>query len=226
MKTIHKKIIDFNDYELNYLNYEEALIYDKRTYIEFYFSALKTNHSLIFTFFNNNDYNSKIIKICLFLFTFGLYLTVNTLFFSDSTMHKIYEDQGIFNLNYQIPKICLSTTISVFISFIIKLLSLTQKNILEIKRLKSVKIMINRFPKVLNHIKLKFILFYVLSLIFLIFFWYYLSCFCVVYKNTQTYLIKNTSISFCISLLYPFFLLLIPGTLRIPSLHKKEKKYK
>ena len=225
-KTIHKKINDFNDYELNNLNYEEALIYDKRTYIEFYFSALKTNHSLIFTFFNNNDYNSKIIKICLFLFTFGLYLTVNTLFFSDSTMHKIYEDQGIFNLNYQIPKICLSTTISVFISFIIKLLSLTQKNILEIKRLKSVKIMINRFPKVLNHIKLKFILFYVLSLIFLIFFWYYLSCFCVVYKNTQTYLIKNTSISFCISLLYPFFLLLIPGTLRIPSLHNKEKKYK
>ena len=105
-KNIHKKKInDFNDYELNNLNYEEALIYDKRTYIEFYFSALKTNHSLI--------------KICLFLFIFGLYLTVNTLFFSDSTMHKIYEDQGIFNLNYQIPKICLSTTISVFISFII-----------------------------------------------------------------------------------------------------------
>ena len=225
-KNIHKKKInDFNDYELNNLNYEEALIYDKRTYIEFYFSALKTNHSLIFTFFNNNDYNSKIIKICLFLFIFGLYLTVNTLFFSDSTMHKIYEDQGIFNLNYQIPKICLSTTISVFISFIIKLLSLTQKNILEIKRLKSLKIMINRFPKVLDHIKLKFILFYVLSLVFLIFFWYYLSCFCVVYKNTQTYLIENTLISFCTSLLYPFFLLLIPGTLRIPSLHKKEKKY-
>ena len=207
------------------MTYEEALIYDKRTYIEFYFSALKTNHSLIFTFFNNNDYNSKIIKICLFLFIFGLYLTVNTLFFSDSTMHRIYEDHGIFNLNYQIPKICLSTTISVFISFIIKLLSLTQKNILEIKRLKTLKLMINRFPKVLMHIKMKFILFYVLSFIFLFFFWYYLSCFCVVYKNTQTYLIKNTLISFCISLLYPFFLLLIPGTLRIPSLSKNEHKY-
>ena len=208
------------------MKYEEALIYDKRTYIEFYFSSLKTNHSLIFTFFNNNDYNSKILKICLFLFIFGLYLTVNTLFFSDSTMHRIYEDHGIFNLNYQIPKICLSTTISVFISFIIKLLSLTQKNILEIKRLKTLKLMINRFPKVLMHIKMKFILFYVLSFIFLFFFWYYLSCFCFVYKNTQTYLIKNTLISFCSSLLYPFFLLLIPGTLRIPSLHKKKKNYK
>ena len=86
--------------------------------------------------------------------------------------------------------------------------------------------MINRFPKVLKNIKMKFVLFYVLSFIFLILFWYYLSCFCVVYKNTQTYLIKNTLISFCSSLLYPFFLLLIPGTLRIPSLHKKEKKYK
>ena len=41
------------------------------------------------------DANSKIIKLCLFLFSFTLYFTVNALFFNDTTMHKIYDDQGI-----------------------------------------------------------------------------------------------------------------------------------
>ena len=53
---------------------------------------------LIFTFYT--DYNSKIIKIILFLFSFALSFTKNTLIFNDSTIHQIYEDQGKFNIIY------------------------------------------------------------------------------------------------------------------------------
>ena len=48
-------------------------------------------------------------------------------------MHKIYIDQGMFNFIYQIPKILFSTIISSSINIIIKLLSLIERNILEIK---------------------------------------------------------------------------------------------
>ena len=58
---------------------------------------------------------------------------------------------------------------------------------------------------------------------FLGIFWYYISCFCVIYKNTQIYVIKDTSITFILSLLYPFGLCLIPGIFRIPSLRAKKK---
>ena len=50
------------------------------------------------------------------------------------------------------------------------------------------------------------------------FFWYYISCFCAVYKNTQIILIEDTIISFTLSMLYPFGLNLIPGMFRIPAL--------
>ena len=86
--TIKNKIF-FNDYEINSLLYEEALKYDKRTYIQFYLSLLRTKHSLIFAFYTSTDYNSKIIKICLFFFSFSLYYTVNALFFNDYTFHNI-----------------------------------------------------------------------------------------------------------------------------------------
>ena len=60
----------------------------------------------------------------------------------------------------------------------------------------------------------------------MIFFWYFIVCFCAVYKNTQMILIKDTLISFAISMAYPFGLNLLPGMFRIPSLRAKKKDKK
>ncbi len=71
----------------------------------------------------------------------------------------------------------------------------------------------------------KFIIFFILIFLFDILFWYYLSCFCAVYKNTQLHLIKDTLRSFGWSLLYPFALNLLPGILRIPALASQNKEF-
>ena len=220
-KISNNEIIKYNDYEINDLNYENALEIDKRTYFQYYFSLIKRKQILIFTFFTKDDFNSRTIKISLFLFSFSLYFAVNSLFFNDSTMHKIYEDEGSFNFIYQIPQILFSTIISSVISFIIKFLSLTEKNILSIKKAKEKQDEI--VSKVLKCLIIKFVSFFLLNFIFLIFFWYYLSSFCSVYKNTQMHLIKDTIISFGTSLLYPFGLNLLPGIFRIPALRSKKK---
>ena len=74
------QIFNYTDLELNSLNYKYEIIYDKRTYIEFYFSLIRTKHLFIFTFWPMKDYNSMIIKICFFFFSFGLYYTINAFF--------------------------------------------------------------------------------------------------------------------------------------------------
>ena len=74
----------------------------------------------MFTFFNNSDYNSKIVKIDLFLFNFSLDYAINTLFFNDNTMHQIYEDKGSFNITYQFPQIAYSSLISAVFRIILK----------------------------------------------------------------------------------------------------------
>ena len=222
--NMKSNILNYNDYELNNLSYEEALKIDKRTYFQYYFSLLKQKHVLIFTFYTYNDYNSRIIKICLFFFSFALYYTVNALFFNYTTMHKIYEDQGAFNFIFQLPQILYSTIISSVINIIVKSLSLTQKNIIELKRTEqNIKL---KVTKLLRCLIIKFILFFILSFMFLILFWYYLSCFCAVYQNTQGHLIKDTSISFLLSLIYPIFINLLPGIFRIPSLRSVKKNRK
>ena len=213
-----------NDYELNFLGYKEAIDLDKRSYMEYYWSLIKTKQLIVFTFYFNKDYNSYIIKIELFLFAFALYLTVSALFFTDNTIHQIYEDAGIFNFIYNIPQIIYSTIISAVINIIVKSLSLSENKILELKKEKTEVKLNNKILEIIKSLKLKFILFYIISSIFLVFFWIYLSCFCAVYRNTQYHLIKNTLLSFALSLLYPFALNLIPIFIRIPAIKSKNNE--
>ena len=128
-----KDIIDKKDFELNSLDYEEALKLDHRNFFQYYISLIKNNHPILFSFCPYKDYNSRIIKIFLFFFSFSLDFTINTLFFNDDTMHKIYEDKGKFNFLYQIPQILYSTLISRFIDSLIKNLALSQDTIVDLK---------------------------------------------------------------------------------------------
>ena len=218
-----KKIMKYNDQELNQLSYNLALKYDMRSYCEYYISLLKTKHNFFFSFCNNDDYNSKIIKINLFFISYAIYYTVNALFFNDATMHKLYEDGGKFNFIYQLPQILYSAIISGIINVIIKTFALSSGVIIGLKKEKNVDEIKNKEKKVLNKLRIKFILFFILAFILLITFWFYITCFCGVYINTKLHLIKDTIFSFVLSLIYPFGIYLIPGLLRIHALNAKDK---
>ena len=106
--SLKDNYIDLNDEEMNSFEYEKACEIDKRTFFQLYWSLIKKKQIILFTFMPINDFNLLYMKICLFLFSFALSITVNGLFFTDETMHKIYKDKGIFNLLYQLPKIIYS----------------------------------------------------------------------------------------------------------------------
>ena len=218
--------MEYNDEEKNNFSYELALEFDKRTYCEYYISLLKTKHIFMFSFINNKDYNSRIIKIDLFFINFVIYYFVNTLFFTDNTMHKIYVDKGSFNFIYQLPQIIYSSLISFVLNTLLKILALTEADILKYKNNKSQKNIKHRERQLIGKIYIKFIIYFIMSFIFLLFFWYYLSVFCAVYKNTQNHLIEDTFISFILSLIYPFGIYLFPGCFRISSLSKPKNQGK
>ena len=215
---------ELNDYEKNNLPYEKAKIYDKRTYLQYYLSLLRLKQLIIFSFCLSTDYNLKSVKINLFFLTFGLNLTVNALFFNDSTMHKIYTDEGSYNFLFQLPQIIYSLLISVFIKSILSLLSLTEKIIVEFKQKETSKFDLDEYKKFIYNIKIRIIFFYILEIIFLILFWYYISCFCALYRNTQIHLIKDTVTSFAFSLIYPFIVNFIPGILRLSAINNTDNK--
>ena len=169
-------------------------------------------------------FNSKIIKIDLFFIGFTIYYTVNALFYTDGTMHNIYITNGSFNIEYQLPKIIYSSLISMTLNILLKMLALTNDSILKLKQKKSEKNIKEKRDNLYNTLKIRFVLYFIISFIFLLFFWYYISMFCTIYRNTQYHLLKDTLISFALSLLYPLGIYLIPGFFRIYSLAEPKTK--
>ena len=216
-----------SDYELNECEYKDALKYDKRNYLDYFCSLLKINHILLFAIIPSKDYNSRVIKICLFLFAFALNLTIEALFYNEETMHDIYEIKGIYDMISQIPEIIYSSIISSLIDVMIKYFALSQKYVIEQNNKKSNENNELKYKKIMNNLYKKFIFFFIFGILLLLFFWYYISCFCAVFKNTQIHLIKDVLIGFGLSLIYPFISYLLSGIFRIFALRNgKEYVYK
>ena len=226
LDKINKKnniIKNYNNQELNDLKYDLAIDLDKRTYFQYYFSLLKKKHMILFTFFSSDDYNLLTMKISLFLLTFSLYFTIDGFFFTDETMHNIYISNGAFQFLYQIPLILYSSIITSFIYLFLKYLSLSENSIIRLKNENNIDSILQKAKEIEKMLKIKFIIFYICSFIFMSFFWYFISSFCAVYKNTQIILFKDTFMSFVLAMIYPLGLNLFPGFFRITALRSPKR---
>ena len=215
---------DLSSYELNKLVYEDFIKYDKRTFLQIYWSLLKREDLLIFTFFAPDDYNLLYVKIARFIHIACTDMALNVFFFSDDSMNKIYLTYGKYDFIQKIPQMVYSVIVSLIIELILCFLSMTDKYMYRMKKLKEKNF--DAFNKVLRIIKIKLIIFFIFTILLFIFYWYIISAFCAVYKNTQIIFIKDSVFSFIAGLIYPFILYLIPAVLRIICLKYKDKDMK
>ena len=208
----------YGDDEINKLNFNESLLLDKRNFFVMYYSFLKNSHLIIFTFFTKTDFNLRNIKISLFIFSLIIYLTVNTLFFTDDSISHIYKKGRKFDFFYFLPIIIISYLICTIINIILKIVFLNQKDIKNINDINDENKKKFEFDKIIKYWKYKFIIFYILIFIFMSLFHIFVGTFCTIYKYTQKYLIINTIISFIVSIINPFIICIITTLLRKLSL--------
>ena len=213
-----------DDFELNDLDYLEAIELDKRPFSQMYWSILKREHSILFTFFSWNDYNISYIKFARFFFFICTDMAMNVFFFSDDSMHKVYLNYGKYDFIQQIPQIIYSTIFLNLVETIICYLSLTDKHIYQIKALKNHRNNKAFIFHILKCIKIKLIGFFIFTSVFFFFYWYTIACFCAVYQNTQIIFIKDCISSFLTSLTTPFIIYFLTSVLRLISLKDITKK--
>ena len=213
-KEKEKGEIKYTEKQMNKFSFEEAIKYDKRDFIDYYTDKLKYEQTFIFTFFTKADNNNKYIKIILFLFYIIMFISFNALFFSDSNISHINQKSGKYDFIYFLPKSIISSLCCAFINTLLRLLALNTH-----KRFKS----LNEYIQYNKKKKIKLIIFFILQFILFFCFWYYISAFCIIYHNTQKHLIKDSIISFFISMILPFFLVIISGMFRILGIKKKNK---
>ena len=220
---------NFVDFELNELEYKKAIEYDKRSFLRYYWSLIRREHLIFFTFFSYNDYNILSVKLSKCIFAIATDFALNVVFFFDDTMSKIYLDYGKYNFIALIPQAIYSTVVSEALDVFLRYLCLTEKAMYRIKKIEKNRkknLMNDEFFKILKCIKIKLFVYFALTHILFAVYWYFVSAFCAVYKNTQMILFKDSFVSLFLSLLYPFGLYLLPTSFRIISLRDKKKSLK
>ena len=213
-----RKNLKLTDIEMNWNTYDFVLEKDKRTFFQYYFSLVYRKNYITYSFFNLRDYNSKSIKIYLLFIYFYIFLLINTLFFDESLIHQIYINHGKIFFKQNNTRIFCSILISKIIIFFVKYFSLTEMDIIRLKKIEKKEKISLYYSQLIRRLFKRYIYFSFVNICSLILSWWYISCFCSLYMNTQIYLLINTFISFAIALLYPFIYCFIPAIFRYYSL--------
>ena len=215
-KGKEEKTLD--DYELNHLEYENAIDLDNRGFLKVYWSIIKRDELFLFTFVSCKDYNLFYIKIEKFFFVIMTIMALNGFLYSDKTVHNLYLNGVKYNFNQHLLPISLSIVIAHIMEILACYLTLTDRYIYEIKAIPKFEGNGKTAFSILRRMRIKLMEFYLGAFALSAFYWYFISAFCSVYPNTQGIYIINCLISFVIFLIDPFIIYAFTTMLRIISL--------
>ena len=180
-----KKLEFFKEPELNLMEYQHACTIDTRMFFQIYSSILKEQNNLILSLsLCSNDYNFSSLKFSFLCIQIILYLTVSAIFFNDSIIDKIYENENKFKISYMKKPIAFTFIICLVINLLLKTLIKMNNNVIDIKYGDQT------FQEGVNAIRLKLIFYFFIGFIIIIGGSCLLTSFCSIFINSQIKLIE------------------------------------
>ena len=225
-----------SNYNLNNYNYEEAIIYEKRSFLRILFIFLMNTEDILNTFVYKQPLELRPLRICLFLLNKSCDIALNGIFYLADNISDKYHYRGshqfLFSLTNNITISLSSTIITFLLMYFFKTLSQSTSKIEKIfqdeedllKENKDYKVdnekkneIKQQIENILKCLKIKIIIFFITEIIILLFFLYYITAFCSVYKSTQVSWIYDILISYIISFLISLGISLIGSIIYLIS---------
>jgi hypothetical protein len=182
---------EYDEKQLNELDYEEAIIYDKRNFCKMLWFSLKEKQTLINTFFSPNNLKPFSIKLLVLIFSFSCYFVINGFLYNEDYVSQKLESKGNKTfyeyLSDSIERILYTSIVGGAISFIIGIVFNTEKKIDEvISKYKDNKILLKgEIAKIFRRSKITVLCFIIIQFVLMIVFTIYIFCFCYVYPNNK-----------------------------------------
>ena len=213
-----------NDSDMQELDYEEAIILDKRSYLKMCWGYLIDSQIILGTFFINNNLDLFVIKLSFLVITFQTNFFLNALFYTDDYISDAYHNNGTLDFFSGLPKSIYSFIATLIITNILRMFSNSKNELMRvIRRNSSFNNYINIINIKLAKLRKKLIIYFILVFLFSSFFLYYVSVFCAVYKYSQKYwflgCLESFGIDFLVALLGSFLI----GLLRYISIKNHMK---
>ena len=154
------------------------------------------------------------------MLSMSLDFTMNSLLFSDDVVSDNYHNEGDMNFLTSMLLSILSNLISTVISVLFVYLSQYTMyfEAIDEEKLKEEEYM-KICSKILHYMKKKLLMYFIVSFILIVSFWYYVTLFCIVYHNNQVNWIVDCVTGISMSLLYTLGLAFVISTIRCIGLY-------
>ena len=226
LKNNFKRLIAIDDdvdkNELNNIPFSQALRLENRNFFQIFISIIANKIEIISIFYYRNELMHLSLSISIYLFSLLLDLTLNCFLYSDDVVSEKYHNDGTLNFFTSFALSLFSNIFSAIIVYVIAKLTefseFLELMVSEISNVKQYYYFSFKFKKIT---KLKLTCFFVIQFIFNIVMFYYLSIFCIVYKNSQTSILLNYLLGIAQSLGISFGTTLIITIIRLLGIKYK-----
>jgi hypothetical protein len=216
------------------MEFDDAYVFDKRTFTELFTEDLKENQIVAHTFIADDPLKPRTMKIIVFILVVLLYFVVNGLLFSEEVITELFEvDKDKENFFSYFPRsierIIYSTLVSIVIGIITDLFFVDETKIKGYFRREKnqPKILKEKIVAFINDIKKRNIAFIVIASVILLVSFFYLLCFNYVYPYSQIEWIKSSITIVIVMQILSFLKCLLQSGLRFLSFKfNSEKLYK
>ena len=177
-----------SDEDLLDMDYEYAIIYDKRSYLRIYWSFLVDTQIILGTFCTENYLQLFVIKLSFLICTFQISFFLNALFYTDEYISDAYHNDGVLDFFSGLPKTIYSFVATLVTTNLLRMLSNNKNELKKIIRTKSkTKNYLYIINIKLNILRQKLIVYFILVFLLGLLFLYYVTAFCSIYHYSQKY---------------------------------------
>jgi hypothetical protein len=218
---------------LEEMDFDDAIIKEKRSFWNCSIDRLKSNHIFINTFFVLDNMNPRSMKIFLFLAKVDFYLLVNSMVFNEDSISQLYHTENINNfigfVSRSVNRFIYTIFSTSIFNYISKFFFIKEKKFIKLLlRYKSSHLQLYQ-ELYLFTIKLKnrYKGLIIICMIITAFSWYYISCFNNVYRYTKNEWLLSSFCFIIVSIILHFLTIFFGTILRYISFKfDSEKLYK
>jgi len=204
------------------MDFDEAYQLDKRNCLRMYWSFLVDTQIILGTFFTSNFLYLFIVKLSFLVSTFQISFFLNALFYTDEYISDAYHNDGVLDFFSGLPKSIYSFLATLITTSLLGMLSNSKSELIDtIKERKNKKEYLEQINAKLNKLRNKLIIYYSFLFLLGLFFLYYVSAFCAVYRHSQKYWLYGCFESFAIDSLVSITICVFLSLFRYIAVHKK-----
>ena len=208
-----------SEYILDNYDYEDAIKYEKRSFWRIYYICILSIDNIINTFIFKNPLENRYIRLSLFIFQTACDFALNSLFYLNINISEKYHYEGdnlylfilVNNIVISIFSTLLYYLLGQFLYFLTnstdsienifkKEEKLLRKNKNYKVSKKQKKIIFTNVLEQFKKLKIKLIFYIIIELLLILFFFYFVTAFCEVYRSTQVSWIFDSVLSFILSI--------------------------